>query len=319
MITSLATIGLTSNQAFAGVGPGEFPNHLALPTNNGIGDFRCWNFFIGEEPSGPLLFQRDAIISVEDQFGLTENIQVGNGVEFCASAIKNGDPGPFGTTQHFIGYDRSFNEPIVPQTNTWFIPQFDFTIPDLIVSQPVELLVPTSKHPTAGSELSPNLTDLHYNCYDASQRGIFLNQLVTLETQFGEVQDFIGELYIVCNPAIKFDSPWTEGAGPFFGALVPQHLVCFLISSAGDDFGTFLLFDNQFTYGIQDNAEIETPHKVCFEALKDPPLIGGTLIPIDKTSLLLAGAQMTASWLIPVIVTGAGIGLFVFSRKSENS
>jgi len=47
-------------------------------------------------------------------------------------------------------------------------------------------------------------------------------------------------------------------------------------------------------------------------------LIGGTLIPIDSTSLLLAGSQMTASWLIPVLVAGSGIVL-VFVRKSKNS
>ena len=48
-------------------------------------------------------------------------------------------------------------------------------------------------------------------------------------------------------------------------------------------------------------------------------LVGGEFLPIDSTALLLAGAQMTAAWLIPVLVAGAGIGLFVVSRKSENS
>jgi len=46
----------------------------------------------------------------------------------------------------------------------------------------------------------------------------------------------------------------------------------------------------------------------------DDKLIGGTLIPIDKTSLLLAGAQMTTSWLIPVIVAGLGFAI-VIARK----
>jgi len=46
--------------------------------------------------------------------------------------------------------------------------------------------------------------------------------------------------------------------------------------------------------------------------------VGGTSIPIEQTSLILTGAQMTASWLIPVIVAGAGIVL-VFVRKSKNS
>ena len=46
--------------------------------------------------------------------------------------------------------------------------------------------------------------------------------------------------------------------------------------------------------------------------------IGGEIIPIDATSLLLSSAQ-TFSWMIPVLLSGIGIGLFVVSRKSENS
>jgi len=46
-------------------------------------------------------------------------------------------------------------------------------------------------------------------------------------------------------------------------------------------------------------------------------VVGGELLPIDNTALLLAGAQ-TFSWMIPIILSGIGIGLFVF-RKSENS
>jgi hypothetical protein len=42
------------------------------------------------------------------------------------------------------------------------------------------------------------------------------------------------------------------------------------------------------------------------------------MIQIETTSLILAGAQ-TFSWMIPVILSGIGIGLFVVSRKSENS
>ena len=47
-----------------------------------------------------------------------------------------------------------------------------------------------------------------------------------------------------------------------------------------------------------------------------PPVVGGELLPIESTSLLLASAQ-TFSWMIPVILSGIGIGLFVVSRKSE--
>jgi len=45
-------------------------------------------------------------------------------------------------------------------------------------------------------------------------------------------------------------------------------------------------------------------------------VIGGEIIPIETTSLILAGAQ-SFSWMIPVVLSVLGIGLFVVSRKSE--
>jgi len=47
-------------------------------------------------------------------------------------------------------------------------------------------------------------------------------------------------------------------------------------------------------------------------------VVGGEIIPIESTSLLLANAQ-TFSWMIPVVLSVLGIGLFVVSRKSVNS
>ena len=66
-------------------------------------------------------------------------------------------------------------------------------------------------------------------------------------------------------------------------------------------------------YAIDD---LEFPGPPC--EIQEDQLIGGELIPLDTTSLLLAGTQITASWMIPVIVTGAGIVL-VFVRNSKNS
>jgi len=50
----------------------------------------------------------------------------------------------------------------------------------------------------------------------------------------------------------------------------------------------------------------------------DDGVVGGEIIPIETTTLILAGAQ-SFSWMIPVVLSGIGIGLFVVSRKSENS
>jgi len=41
--------------------------------------------------------------------------------------------------------------------------------------------------------------------------------------------------------------------------------------------------------------------------------VGGTMIPIDTTALLLAGVQSISMWMIPVVI--AGIGVFVIKRR----
>ena len=78
--------------------------------------------------------------------------------------------------------------------------------------------------------------------------------------------------------------------------------------------------DGQIQPGEQcdDGNNIDGDGCSAFCEVELDKLIGGTFIPIEQTSLILAGAQMTASWMIPVIVAGAGIVL-VFVRKSKNS
>jgi len=56
--------------------------------------------------------------------------------------------------------------------------------------------------------------------------------------------------------------------------------------------------------------------QVFGEFIPEVQVIGGEIIPIEQTSLLVAGAQ-TFSWMIPVVLSVLGIGLFVASRKKE--
>ena len=44
--------------------------------------------------------------------------------------------------------------------------------------------------------------------------------------------------------------------------------------------------------------------------------IGGTYIPIDQSALLLAGVQSVSMWMIPVVIAGIGIGVFVIKRRN---
>jgi len=45
--------------------------------------------------------------------------------------------------------------------------------------------------------------------------------------------------------------------------------------------------------------------------------VGGELIPIEATSLILAGTQTTLSWLIPVTVSAIGITIVIAREFSK--
>ena len=87
-----------------------------------------------------------------------------------------------------------------------------------------------------------------------------------------------------------------------FGALVTNHNTIIENGGPGNDSGI-----------IQDpNGVIQDPILCPVQS----EVIGGEIIPIDATSLLLTNTQ-TFSWMIPVVLSVLGIGLFVVSRKSE--
>jgi len=64
--------------------------------------------------------------------------------------------------------------------------------------------------------------------------------------------------------------------------------------------------------------DFDPPIRFSFKLTDSQEIVGGEFLPIDSTALILAGAQ-TFSWMIPVALSVLGIGLFVVSRKSENS
>jgi len=80
----------------------------------------------------------------------------------------------------------------------------------------------------------------------------------------------------------------------------------------GDVFCDIVFLVEEFIFGqsvLIQTIMVTTPES-------EPPVVGGEFLPIDSTALLLAGAQ-SFSWMIPVILSGIGIGLFAVSRKSE--
>lgn len=305
LVLSLTPIVL--NEAFAGIP--SIPR-TPLPTVGPIGDFRCWS------ASGPQL--PPIVVGIEDQFVTRTQVGIGRIVEFCASAEKRYDdkifPSPFGINpgQHFTGYDIIEPPLPEPETHSVFIPQFNLLIPEITVRNPVELLVPTTKIIPNVIE-SPSQTDLHYKCYSIENPPTITLPPFSIATQFGaeDVKEPLDEYtpFLFCNPAIKNHQIWDP---PLFGKQIDEHLICF--PNIGQDTPRQILFDNQFTPQPLP-LTLFTKDKICFEALKDfNPGVGGQMIPIDTSALLLVGAQST-SWLIPVVVSALGIGLIFVRRR----
>jgi len=76
--------------------------------------------------------------------------------------------------------------------------------------------------------------------------------------------------------------------------------------------GTFALAAGPHSITFLPTVVAATAGAAYFNVVIPP--VGGTMIPIDSTALLLAGAQMNADWLIPVIVVAIGFAI-VIARK----
>ena len=98
-----------------------------------------------------------------------------------------------------------------------------------------------------------------------------------------------------------------EGQGPS----TPD--VCFEVEGLGTSEVTVTEVDLE---GCKNLSHVE--YFIEDDGVPPGEIIGGQFIPIETTALLVAGAQST-TWVLPVMLSIIGIGVFVVSRKSENS
>ena len=74
------------------------------------------------------------------------------------------------------------------------------------------------------------------------------------------------------------------------------------------------LNDGTFEEDCNHNVTGSVPITFNVAATDICPFVGGTFEGVDTTSLIVAGAQMNAAWMIPVIVAGIGFAI-VIARK----
>ena len=154
--------------------------------------------------------------------------------------------------------------------------------------------------------------------------GVTLDTLIVGETPEVHVVVFIGSTFVSDHNPEVFIWIDKDGIGPL---------------TLADRFGPFPAVNGNNDYSVNlsgytagesamrvrictDLTTCDTPtgHATDGEVedykvfIMQGPVVGGSIIPIDTTSLLLAGTQMTASWMIPVIVAGIGFAI-VIARK----
>ena len=72
----------------------------------------------------------------------------------------------------------------------------------------------------------------------------------------------------------------------------------------------------QFNFGFPNSLAALAYDQICSsEPGNGEREVGGDILPIDTTALLVTGAQTTASWIIALALSIVGIGAFVIKRK----
>ena len=67
---------------------------------------------------------------------------------------------------------------------------------------------------------------------------------------------------------------------------------------------------------VSGNGGMDAPFDLVFKPIAAPP-VGGEPLPIESTSLLLAGAQTPIAWMMYAF-SALGIGAFLFTRNPNN-
>jgi len=81
-----------------------------------------------------------------------------------------------------------------------------------------------------------------------------------------------------------------------------------------DNNDAYISFDPKryFYYTQTDNRQDNLLQQIKADRME---IVGGHGGITDNTALLVSGSHLTASWMIPLLVSAIGIGVFVFTRK----
>jgi len=139
--------------------------------------------------------------------------------------------------------------------------------------------------------------------------GPFLGSTSNDDGNFGPITpDVLGLESVV---RFSFASPITVTPGIL-------HTIEVTVNDGASDFTMTATFADNVPNGLILSwrlGELFPNNDYTFATYFDVP-IGGISILIDQSALLLAGVQSVSMWMIPVILAGIGIGVFVIKRRN---
>jgi len=135
-----------------------------------------------------------------------------------------------------------------------------------------------------------------------------------------------GTILIDCTGSITLDQGQVIVQGTGTGGIFINHGIITGTLPGGDPNNSLLfnivvqsggLFQNSGTLPstilVLPSGTFETIPSIC--PIGGNGAIGGKLLPIDTTALLLAGVQTNLGWIIPVTISAVGISAFLVKRK----
>jgi len=152
----------------------------------------------------------------------------------------------------------------------------------------------------AGGEVVQLNNDFVIGPLDVAEGGtLSINAKLTSQPLF--VGEQISSLFINCNGELVL----TEG-GSSEGLITNHGILQTITGATFTNTGTYQSSGTDIFVGPFTGNPIVPIASIC--------VVGGELIPLDTSALLLAGTYSTAAWMIPVIVSGIGFAI-VIARK----
>jgi len=303
VVLSISTIfvlllGMVPLSAYAGINNAQEPE-FAL---------KCYNKSSGTDvdpPSTPF----------QDQFQ-SKNVDPNPDQRYCVEALKHSDQPP-PNPRYWIEFEDDTCPNCLNPGKIEITDQFAGKFTTNLFH--FELLVPASG---TASNSPDNLVQGLVNNQDYSGYSPSFSPPSPIPNTPIMVTDQFGTSMITLDSAFAFEAIAIVGSTQ--GLLVGQDLMCYMFMENQEvnpidppAFNPATIWVTQFgTNTINDLSQADV---LCVMADKTPPTprvsaIGGDIVPLDSTMVLAAGAQYTAAWMIPVIVSAIGIGI-VIARK----